>query len=63
VDKLEQDYLGKATVVRISNPDAYGVSTVPTLVLLNHGTEVGRWVNPPDTSEIYAKMNSLLYAG
>ena len=43
--------------------DEYEVTGVPTLILLNHGTEVGRWVDPADASAINAKINSLLAAG
>jgi maltose-binding protein MalE len=43
--------------------DQYNVTGVPTLILLNHGTEVGRWVDPGDASAINAEVNSLLAAG
>jgi thiol-disulfide isomerase/thioredoxin len=43
--------------------DEYNVTGVPTLILLNHGTEVGRWVDPGDASAINAEVNSLLAAG
>jgi len=43
--------------------DQYNVTGVPTLILLNHGTEVGRWVDPADASAINAKINNLLAAG
>ncbi len=38
----------------------YGVTTVPTLILLNNGNEAGRWVAASDTSGISAQINSLL---
>jgi protein-disulfide isomerase len=43
--------------------DQYGVTSDPTLILLNHGTEVGRWADPTDASAINAQVNSLLNAG
>jgi hypothetical protein len=60
---LSAKHPGKVSIVKISNPDAYGVNTVPTLVLLNNGVEVGRWVNPADTTAISSQIDSLLYAG
>ncbi|MGA3360022.1 MAG: thioredoxin family protein [Halobacteriota archaeon] len=43
--------------------DQYNVTGVPTLILLNHGTEIGRWVDPTDASAINAQIDSLLAAG
>ena len=43
--------------------DEYNVTGVPTLILLNHGTEIGRWVDPTDASAINARIDSLLAAG
>ena len=58
----------KATVQWIASnqsfrTDQYNVTGVPTLILLNHGTEVGRWVDPTDASAINAQIDSLLAAG
>jgi hypothetical protein len=50
-------------MVMINNPDDYGVHTVPTLVLLKNGAEIGRWVNPGTTAPIAAQINSLLASG
>jgi thiol-disulfide isomerase/thioredoxin len=58
VDQLASNYAGKVAVQKI---ESNGV--VPTLVLLNNGVEVGRWVNPGTTAPIIAQINSLLAAG
>ena len=65
VTQLQKKYAGKVPVQSIENyasPLAaqYKVSSVPTLILLNNGREVGRWVNPGNTTGISAKINSLL---
>jgi glutaredoxin len=41
----------------------YGVTEVPTLILLNNGKEVGRWVGPTDASAINVKLDSVRLAG
>jgi thioredoxin-like negative regulator of GroEL len=41
----------------------YGVTEVPTLILLNNGKEVGRWVGPTDASAINVKLDSVRVAG
>jgi glutaredoxin len=41
----------------------YGVTEVPTLILLNNGKEVGRWVGPTDVSAINAQIDSMREAG
>jgi thioredoxin-like negative regulator of GroEL len=43
--------------------DQYNVTTIPTLILLNNGHEVARWVAPTDTSAINARIASLLNGG
>jgi thiol-disulfide isomerase/thioredoxin len=40
--------------------DQYGVTSDPTLILLNHGTEVGRWVDATEANGINAQIASLL---
>ncbi len=65
VTQLQNTYAGKVTVQWIVSEQSpltnqYGVTTVPTLLLLNNGNEVGRWVDASDTSGISAKINSLL---
>lgn len=52
-------------IVSATSPltDQYNVSYIPTLILLNHGAEVGRWVNATDASAINAQVSSLLKAG
>ena len=42
--------------------DQYNVTTIPTLILLNNGHEVARWVAPTDASAINARIASLLSA-
>jgi len=42
--------------------DQYNVTIVPTLILLNNGTQVGRWVAPTDASAINARI-ARLFAG
>ncbi|MGA3198007.1 MAG: thioredoxin domain-containing protein [Halobacteriota archaeon] len=42
--------------------DQYNVTTIPTLILLNNGHEVGRWVAPTDASAINARIASLFRA-
>ena len=43
--------------------DQYNVRTIPTLILLNNGHEVGRWVAPSDASAINARITSLFKGG
>jgi thiol-disulfide isomerase/thioredoxin len=43
--------------------DQYNVTTIPTLILLNNGHEVGRWVAPSDASAINARITSLFKGG
>ncbi len=64
VTQLQNTYAGKISVqwiVSATSPMTaqYGVTTVPTLILLNSGNEVGRWVAASDTSGISAQVNSL----
>ena len=49
-------------IVSATSPltDQYNVTTIPTLILLNHGTEVGRWVDATDANGINAQIASLL---
>jgi thiol-disulfide isomerase/thioredoxin len=68
VTKLQKTYAAKAPVQSIENyasplASQYKVSSVPTLILLNNGHEVGRWVDVTNTTQISAKINSLLRAG
>ena len=46
-------------IVSATSPltDQYGVKTDPTLILLNNGAEVGRWVDPTDATAILAQIN------
>ncbi len=65
VTQLQNNYAGRVPVQWIINnqsqlTDQYGVSTVPTLILLNNGNEAGRWVGATDTSGISAQIDSLL---
>ena len=67
VTKLQKTYAGKVPVQSIENyasplASQYKVSSVPTLILLNNGHEVGRWVDVTNTTRISAKINSLLRA-
>ena len=67
VTQLQNTYAGKVSVqwiVSDQSPltDQYGVTTVPTLILLNNGNEAGRWVSASDTSGISAQIGSLLGA-
>jgi thioredoxin-like negative regulator of GroEL len=57
----------KVTVISIQSytnslTGQYNVTTSPTLILLNNGHEVGRWVAPTDASAINARIASLLRA-
>ena len=65
VTQLQANYAGRVPVQWIINNQSqltgqYGVTTVPTLILLNNGNEAGRWVGATDTSGISAQINSLL---
>ena len=65
--KLETTYAGKVPVERVQSytnelTDQYNVTTSPTLILLNDGHEVGRWVGVTSTTGISAKISSLLRA-
>jgi hypothetical protein len=52
------------SIVNNASPlaDQYKVPSVPTLILLNNGHEVGRWVNATNTTGISAQINKLLRA-
>ena len=52
-------------IVSATSPltDQYNVTTDPTLILLNHGTEVGRWVDATDATGINTQIASLLNPG
>jgi thioredoxin-like negative regulator of GroEL len=68
VTKLKKTYAGKVPVQPIENyasplASQYKVSSVPTLILLNNGHEVGHWVDATNTTGISAQINSLLRAG
>jgi thiol-disulfide isomerase/thioredoxin len=43
--------------------DQYNVTTIPTLILLNNGHEVARWVAPTDAGAINARIASLFKGG
>ncbi|MGZ4934162.1 MAG: thioredoxin family protein [Halobacteriota archaeon] len=65
VTQLQNTYAGKASVqwiVSTESPltDQYGVTGVPTLILLNNGNEAGRWVDPGNTGGLSAQIDSLL---
>ena len=67
VTQLQKTYAGKVPVQSIENyasplAKQYKVSSVPTLILLNNGHEVGRWVDVTNTTRISAQINSLLRA-
>ena len=40
--------------------DQYNVTTIPTLILLNNGHEVSRYVDPTDASAVNAQIANLL---
>jgi len=67
VTQLQKKYAGKVPVQSIVNyasplADQYKVSSVPTLILLNNGREVGHWIDATNTTGITAQINSLLRA-
>jgi thioredoxin-like negative regulator of GroEL len=67
VTQLEKTYAGKVPVQSIANyasplAEQYQVPSVPTLILLNNGREVGHWVDATNTTGISAQINSLLRA-
>jgi len=67
VTKLQKTYAGKVPVQSIENyasplAKQHKVSSVPTLILLNNGLEVGRWIDVTNTTRISAQINSLLRA-
>jgi thiol-disulfide isomerase/thioredoxin len=67
VTQLQKKYAGKVPVQSIVNyasplADQYKVPSVPTLILLNNGREVGHWISATNTTGITAQINSLLRA-
>jgi thioredoxin-like negative regulator of GroEL len=67
VTQLQKTYAGKVlvqSIVSYTSPltDEYKVPSVPTLILLNNGREVGHWVDATNTTGISAQINSLLRA-
>ncbi len=68
VDELAADFEGKIKVVKIdidANPplaSRYNVRGIPTLLVLNNGTEIDRIVGVQPKSAIATKLNDLLGA-
>ena len=65
--QLQKKYAGKVpvhSIVNYASPRAhqYKVLSVPTLILLNNGHEVGRRGDVTNTTRISAQINSLLRA-
>ncbi|MGZ4907515.1 MAG: thioredoxin family protein [Halobacteriota archaeon] len=71
INQLGANYTGKATVQRINDDDAvnadiisqHRVSIVPTVILLNNGVEVQRWVYPINYAAVAGQIDSQLSAG
>jgi thioredoxin-like negative regulator of GroEL len=67
VSQLQKTYAGKVPVQSIVNyasplAEQYKVPSVPTLILLNNGREVGRWIDATNTTGISSQINGLLRA-
>lgn len=66
VDKMADDYAGKATVVkvdvdRVNEPAAkYGVMSIPTFVVLKDGREVDRQIGFPGEAALKAMIDKAL---
>ena len=66
VTQLQKKYAGKVpvhSIVNYASPRAHQYKVLSgTLILLNNGHEVGRWVDVTNTTRISAQINSLLRA-
>ncbi len=71
VTQLQTNYTGKVTVQRLNDDDPayandvsqYRASIVPTMILLNNGVEVQRWVYPIDYTAVAEQIDSQLSTG
>ena len=66
LEELADDYAEKAKVCKISTDDArdsameFGVSSIPTLILLKNGQVQKKWVGLTDKKDIAAAIDELL---
>lgn len=66
VEKLAETYDGKALVAKVNVDEEaqaagkYGVSSIPTLVLLKDGKEVARFVGLRQEAELTAALDGVL---
>lgn len=66
VDKMADDYTGKATIVKVDVDQArepatkYGVMSIPTFVVLKDGQEVDRQVGFPGEAGLKAMVDKAL---
>lgn len=68
VDSLAAEYQGRATVAKVNVDEspriagAFGVQSIPTLVLLRDGREAGRFVGLRSREDLASALDRLLEA-
>ena len=66
IDKMADDYAGKATIVKVDVDQArepatkYGVMSIPTFVVLKDGQEVDRQIGFPGEAALKAMVDKAL---
>lgn len=66
IDELAKDYDGKATVAKVNVDDAgdiaaqFGISSIPTLLVMKDGSEVKRFVGVTQKGELAKALDAAL---
>lgn len=66
IEELAQDYAGKATIAKVDVDEApglaeqFGVSSIPTLLVLKDGAEVKRFVGVTQKKDLAAAVDAAL---
>lgn len=66
LDELAADYAGKAVIAKVNVDDApglaqeFGVSSIPTLVLMKDGSEVNRFVGRTPKATLSGALDAVL---
>ncbi|MBK7403137.1 MAG: thioredoxin [Phycisphaerales bacterium] len=66
IDAIADEYAGRATIAKINVDESptvagsFGVQSIPTMVLMKNGKEVGRFVGVRSKGDIAAALDKLL---
>jgi thioredoxin len=69
MEQFAQEYAGRIKVVRVdydtnfSLPSAYYISSLPTFIFINNGSEVARLLWPQDLTSLEAAADAILASG